>query len=491
MRPIFVHCKPDAGYDTRFDTVLMVNGSIAVLNRVTQQLLGHPGLAIDESYPGPNLDGREREFVFGYICEEVERSLTAGEEPAVYCTLLSYNACSSLELLRKLKRQFGSRLRTGVGGALVGFATNAYRRAPFIDQVAVGDAETCLGAMLAGVPFVAGRKHVLPQDHYVAPLYDENYLGLSARLDDMSRYTYGPLTGIRQLITESVRGCSWAYTTSRVCDFCSVYGVEEDPIFRDLHEHFAIERELVEKQRVNWIFDVGSQWLPVMGPAKQVAWLKEYIAARKRYDAPDLNRYVYLTVNSVTEETVPLLREAGVTSVFIGIDGWDAGTKRAMHKTLAPHERALDACRANGVTVRTAVVVGSGLTPANLDTLPRFVEDMMRRYAGDTLIAFSTYMQIVLPGSPEWSRLRCEAFNPLHRDHPLLREIAQLYLRFESVGYLTTDEQTRLAELRIRHTQQLVDYEAVVEAQKAAAEAVRRSEAMSITYFECEKLEKP
>lgn len=491
MRPIFVHCKPDAGYDTRFDTVLMVNGSIAVLNRVTQQLLGHPGLAIDESYPGPDLDGREREFVFGYICGEVERSLTAGEEPVVYCTLLSYNACSSLELLRKLKRQFGPRVRTGVGGELVPFATDAYRRAPFIDQVAVGDAETCLPSMLAGVPFIAARKAVTRHDHYAPPLYGESYLGVSARLDDMSRYTYGPLTGIRQLITESVRGCSWAYTTGSVCDFCSLRGVADAPVFRDLREHFAIERELVEQHRVNWLFDVSNQWLPVMGPGKQVAWLKEYIAARKRYDAPKINRYVYLTVNSVTEETAPLLREAGVTSVFIGIDGWDKQTKRAMHKTLAPHERTLEACRANDITVRTAVVVGSGLTRGNLDTLPTFVEDMMKRYAGDTLIAFSTYMQIVLPGSPEWSRLRCEAFDPANRDHPLLREIAQLYLRFESVGYLTTDEQARLDELRIRHTQRDVEYEAVVEAQQRAAEAVKRSEAMSITYFECEKLEKP
>ena len=494
IRPIYIHCKPDQGYDERFDTVLMVNGSVAVLNQLTKSVLGYPGLAIDESYPGANLEGRERAFVFERVCKEVERALAAGEEPVVYCTLLYYNARGSLALLRELKRKFGPRVRTGVGGQLVATCFNAYRsgeNASFIDQVAVGDAEVCLEQMLAGKPFVVGRKKVTTTDHYTPPFYgDESYLGLAERLDEMSRYQFGDITGIRQLITESVRGCSWAYGIGKPCNFCSLDGVTERPVFRDLEAHFRIEQDLAEKFQVNWLFDVSNQFLPVIKPAEQVEWLKHYVAARKRFNALAINRYVYLTTNSITADTAPLLREAGVRCAYIGIDGWDTTTKRAMHKTLAPHERALEVCKANGIYVRTSLVIGSGLTPQNLDDLPRFVKNTMERFGGKPILSFGNFLEIVLPGSPDWANLRREAFDPKNSGNAVPGKIRELYRRFETQGYLALEEQELLNELRIRHTQPLVEYEAVVAARDKAAEAVKKSETISITIRECEKLEK-
>jgi hypothetical protein len=488
LRPIYVHCKPDQGYDDRFDTVMNVNGSVAVLNSLTRQVLGYSGLAIDESYPGPGQEGTEREYVLQSIRQQIEKALRAGDEPVLYCTLLSYNAGNTLALLKQLKDEYGKRLRTGVGGQLTsvypGRDTSPWVRLPFVDQVSVGDAEITLAAMLLGRNwYCEGTKRVHPEDHYAPPHYG-NYLGLTERLDEMAEYNFcGAFSGMRQLITESVRGCAWAHARRR-CKFCALIGVNDIPLFRDFAEHFAIERRLADKYRLNWLFDVSNQWLPTMIPRLQVEWLRQYIAARKAFNGPDINRYVYLTTNSITKQTAPLLREAGVRIVYVGIDGWDNATKAANYKTLASTEAMLEACRANGIYVRTSLVIGSGLTPQNLDELPRFVADLLARYGGSTILSLGNFLEIVLPGSDDWDEFHFLA----HTEG--IDEAQEIFTHFRTEGYITLEQQDKLNELRIRYTQDQVEYQHVVAARDAAVEIVKRSSALSVTFRECDKLKR-
>lgn len=483
IRPIFLHSSPDAGYDERYDTVMMINGTIAVLNAEAAQL-GISGVAIDESYPGANCEGNERAATISLIHEQIESALRNNDEPVVFATLLSYNAEGSLEILKQLKTEYGTYLRTGVGGQLVGVHPRAYLHGIYkdsIDQVATGDAETCLAPMLLNrEKVVTGSKKVTSNNHYRAPMY-RDYIGLVERLNEMSRYKLGPFSGMRQLITESVRGCSWASTYKR-CKFCSLKDVSTAPVFRNFREHFDIERRLAEEFGANWIFDVSNNWVPTVKPAELKGWLLEYLKARKSLGAVDINRYVYLTANAITAETAPLLREAGVRVAYIGLDGWDTVTRRALGKTTVPGEKVLEICRENDLFVRTSLVVGSGLNSQNVANLPLVVEHLMREFGGNPILSFGTFIEIVLPGSDDWYEL--EKWS--RRES--VKEISDLFRSFERKGFLTLDEQDLLNELRIRSLQKDVTYESVVAARDLSAKIVHESEALSVTLRECDQL---
>lgn len=465
IRPIYVHCRPSAEGNLHPNSVMKVNGSVAVLNRITETLLGYPGLAIDETYMGSVLQSSELTHLQSVLVEEIERSLSRGDQPVIFCSLVSYNAERSLRLLSALKRAYGRRIRTGVGGQLTRFAPEAYLGNANLDHVGVGDAEVILRPLLEGGRYAAGYKMVSPRDHYASPQY-ANYLGLEERLEAMSHLHYGPFTGIRQLVTESVRGCAWA-TAYRICKFCSLQAVDTRPLFRDLSDHFRIERELAVRYGCNWIFDVSNQWLPVVGPRPVTTWLREYIEAQHRCGAAEINRYVYLTANSITERSAPLLREAGVRAVFVGLDGWDRATRRALYKPDVPSSPVLQVCQRHGLYVRTAVVIGSGLTRENLRDLPAFVEDTLHQF-GDVILSLATFLEVVLPGSEDW-----ETFERMSVARGITEAI-DLFKFFRVHGYHSPVQEARLSELRIRHQEPAVAYEELVAARDKTAAIIER-----------------
>ncbi|OGD60989.1 hypothetical protein A3A71_02005 [Candidatus Berkelbacteria bacterium RIFCSPLOWO2_01_FULL_50_28] len=482
LRPIYVHARPDRAYEERFDTLLMVNGSVAVLNQVTIDLLGYPGLAIDETFVSSDVaEGEERPWLLNYLRNHIQEVLDAGDEPVIFCTLLSYNACGSLDLLRQLKADFGDKLRTGVGGQLVRVCPSAYLSQPYIDHVGVGDAEAVLGELLLnGKKFAEGYKPVTREDHYALPHYD-NLLALPERLTEMSHYDFGPMVAPRMLITESCRGCAWANAVGAACPFCSLQGVEWIARFRNFEDHFAIERELVEKYGANWLFDVSNQWIPEMGSAQRM-WLESYIKAKKKYGGPEVGRYVYLTAGSINEHTAPLLPQTGVKVAYVGIDGWDKETKRALGKQVTNDRRMLQLARDNGIFIRTSMVIGSGLTLDNIEELPRYVKATLDEFGGNTILSWGNFIEIVLPGSQDWSDFRKLAYQNG------LTDVQDLYRSFETNGCLTLDEQDKLNELRIRHTQPQVAYEQVLEAARLAEEAALQSLAYSTTIRHGDKL---
>ncbi|KAA0206741.1 hypothetical protein EDM68_01400 [Candidatus Uhrbacteria bacterium] len=483
LRPFFIHCRPSADHDERFDTVMMMNGSVAVLNNISRDLTGTSGLAIDETWMGPETRWQERTALLDFLSEEIERALANDDEPIVFCTLMSYNAGNAIRLLENLKRAFGSRLRTGVGGQLTRVHPEAYVNNPAIDHVSVGDAEVTLGPLLLERKrFVRGYKMVTAVDHYATPLY-ENYLGLDSRLDEMSRYEFGPFRGIRQLVTESVRGCSWA-NAYKVCKFCSLQGVDTAPMFRSIPDHLRIERELAERHGANWIFDVSNLWLPTVNKMDAQAWLRNYLRLKEMVGGPALNRYVYMTSNTLTPSSARLLYQAGVRIVYIGLDGWDAATNRALYKPKVHAWKPLAACRDAGIKVRTSTVIGSGLTRENIRALPDFVANTLAEY-GDTILSWGNFLEIVLPGSENWQHFERES-----ERHDIV-EVKDIFRFFREHGYLPLDLEDRLTELRIRHHEHDVPFEDVIAARDAAVAAVKQSSAFSVTIRECEKLDAP
>ncbi len=449
-KPFFVHCAPSGDYDPRFDTVMMPNGTVAVLNGIAQGL-GYDSSVIDESYPGPNLQGQERNFVLNYLRSEIEKSLSLGFEPVVYCTLLSYNAEPSLGLLKALKDEFGANVRTGIGGQLVRIIPETYLTLPYIDQVGVGDAEAILQQMLLGQKFVEGW--VDPSlITYEEPCY-QGYLGISDRLEESSKYIFGPFTNIRQLCVESVRGCSWAYHTGKQCEMCALQGITDKPVFKQFCSHFDLENRLAEEFGINWLFDVSNQFIPVAGQ-HQVDWLRGYLEARGNYSETEISKYVYLTASSITPETAPLIRASGIRLAYIGFDGWESGTRTALHKPNVSPMKVLQICRENDIYVRTSFVIGAGLTDSNLNKLPKFVDNMMADYS-DIILSCGSFLQIIIPGSPAWASLQNEALKNSWQD------VTNIYNHFRQKGFLTWEQEEDLTKFYIQRIQNL-DYDQVV-----------------------------
>jgi hypothetical protein len=476
IRLIAVHCRPDAGYDLRYDTTMMVSMGVAALNRVAYDLLGYTGVAIDETYMGAGIpDAGERAYLLALVSDLVEGYLIAGDTPVVMCTLLSYNALGTDSFLRELKQRFGARLTTGVGGQHVTMCSEAcaaWRTKPYVDCLANGDAEVTLQLLLSGQTYAEGKKAVKPLDHYARPYYG-GYVGLEDRLEEMSHLNLRGLRNIRMLLTESVRGCSWAVARKEACEMCAL-DVLLALHFRGFPEHFAIESELVASFGINWIFDVSNQWIPVQGPAAQVKWLERYCAAKARYGGPNVSKYVYLTTNSVTAETAPLLRQAGVDLVYVGIDGWDARTRRELHKTQYDPFKMLDAAKASGLLVRTSMVIGSGVTADNVRQLPKFVKEILNGY-GDTVISFGTFTEIILPGAENWRQFREQCFSGANE----LQKGRELFASFDVNGFLDLDQQDELNLLRIRHTQAAL-LDDILSAKAEAEALIAESEVIAV-----------
>lgn len=455
IRPFFVHCAQDQDYSERLDTIMMPNGSIAALSSINNRLREkydflEADIAVDESYLG---QGKQQD-VYNFLLNKIQQSLSGGEEPVIFCTVLSYNTERTLELLKFLKQEFGSSIRTGVGGQLVRVISDTYRFFSFVDHVGVGDAEVILEPLMIGkTSFISRYMAVSPKLHYSSFSY-ENYVGIEERLGEMSQLKFGPFSGFRQLAIEGVRGCSWAHSSGRACGICSLESIIATPFFKPFKEYFALENQLVENFGINWMFDISNQFIPVMGDKNQERWLQSFLEAKKKYEQYEINRYVYLTSNSISERTAPLLRKAGIRLAYIGLDGWDTGTRNALNKPQTDPRNILRICRENDIYVRLGIVIGSGINKQNLQVLPVFEESIIKEFK-ETILTWGNFLEIILPGSRVWYDLEERA-----RQNGW-SEITKLYHFFYCNGYLTWPQQEKMTEYYIRLVQQ-TDYDEVV-----------------------------
>ncbi len=480
IKPYFIHCTQDKEYDERFDTLMMPSGSVAALVTISDSLRQkydwlQPALAIDESYPAPNVHGQEREYLLQYLHQQIEKDLAQEIMPAIFCSVYSYNAEQSLKLLQTFKQEYANAIRTGVGGPLIRVIPETYQALPFIDHVGVGDAEVILEPLLIGKQiFSQGYLTLNPDNgkHYARFSYD-NYLALNDRFTEMSLLHYGSFTKMRQVSVESVRGCSWAYASGKPCEMCSLQSIDSTPVFKPFPEYFDIENQLAEKLGINWIFDVSNQFLPVMGKKRQEKWLKEYLVARQKFSREKINKYVYLTANSITERTAPLLREADIRIIYIGFDGWNSETRQALHKPQVDPFKVLEICREHDLLVRTGTVIGAGVTSPNVQELPAFAQKMISEYRG-TILTWGLFVEEILPGSYAWDHLQKQA------QQNKWPEVSRLYQFFTDHGFLRRDQQEKLTEYYLRLLQR-ADFDAIIAVRDQVKEIVSPS-TIAITF---------
>lgn len=414
----------------RFDTLVSVNGSVAALLAIAHRY-GYPAIGIDEAFPGT-------QEMMEYIHDTIDSALIRGLTPHIFCSVVSYNVYSSIQLLKELKARYGNRIRTGVGGQLIRCAPRAYAANPDIDMVAIGDAEATLLELLHGVPLSTRWAK-----HYSLFSY-HNYWKIHERLDAMAADPDAPFPGMRQLVMESSRGCAWAYTMKRACSFCSLQSITDKPQV-DFTHMFTQECMLIQ-QGANWVFDVANQWLPVMRPVEQFAYLETFLAERERQHIPaDLKRYVYLTTNSITERTAPLLYEAGVRIAYVGFDGWNAATLRAHNKTRHSAQLCIESAVSAGIGIRGALVIGDGASEESLDLLPRFVSKLADT-AGNKLVSLACYPVVVLPGSPVWMQFQARA------NRESIAAANELFQHFAVHGYHTPEQERELTRIYMKHT---------------------------------------
>jgi hypothetical protein len=333
--------------------------------------------------------------------------------------------------------------------------------------------------------------------HYAKFRY-EDYHAIRERLEEMRGMSFGPFTnGSSQLVIESNRGCAWAKING-ACKFCAIENIDDAPSFKPFDQHFANIKELVDTYGVNWLFDVSNQWLPVLNTSKAAAWLEKYLAAKHASGAPDVNLYTYLTSNSLTAKTVPLLRQAGIKMAYVGIDGWENKTQAALGKARLllnkkrrkglhvvgseneghTIEGVLGLSRDNGLLIRTALVVGSGLDRDNLVELPEFVHTIAQDF-GDVVPTLGIYRQIILPGSALFTTFQEQARAKKWAD------VEELFSLFYKQGYLNWEQQTHLDRLFIFYDQKRRVEEGSLEAGKAVSfeeveDAIRKARAAAL-----------
>lgn len=489
---IAVHCAQDSEMSERFDTLLMPNGSIATLLSVVDELRAQNdsigrGCAIDGGYPGPDTHGREQEATLQLVRKQVRRYLADGNQPVVSATVLAYNAESSLNLLWEIKAEFGSEVRTMVGGQLIRTAAAAYAQYPFVDHVGVGDAEVILGPMLRAERKLCYGELDPTKDgrHFAGVNYDpDRYLFIRERATEAAQYRLGPYSGINYCV-ESCRECSWARAHGgTACRMCALK-VNGIPVFRPFEEYFAIDRYLAETLQAEQVFDTSNTFLAVQNEKEVLEFLNGLCAAKKKFGGPEIRRYVYLTANLINEKTAPKLYEAGVRIAYVGIDGWTKEIRRKLMKAKQDDvnlDKMFAAAKSNGLFIRTSLVIGDELDPDALKALPEFLERTLDRH-GDTILTWGNFLEIILQGSPVWNEFKAIAYSEG------LKDVQALYRKHETKGFLAWPEHERLTELYIRHTQPKVTYEQVVAA-RDEADTIARSKTIGITIRDGGKLQR-
>ncbi len=493
---ILVHCDSGAGMENREDTILAANAGIAVVSAVGK-MFGVSSIAFDKSYLGTTPAAHESgsvQSLFSLVSAAIQQSLDRGEQPFLLCTILNYNAEESLLLLQRIKGRFRDKIHTGVGGQHIRTSPQsflrkltkrsadraglAYYEGGYIDHVSVGHAEITLPKILGiGVDinkgedvFVQGELNLSPNDqiHFAQPDYS-SYHAIHDRLKAMESMSLGPFKpGSRQLVIEGVRGCSWAFSQGKACTMCALESIDSRPIFKPFGQYFGHMRKLMDDYSVNWLFDVSNQFVPVLNTMGMMVWLNEFIKEKERHGCSEANIYTYLTSGSLNHLTIPLLRKAGVSMAYVGIDGWTQGTQKALNKSPLltrsdkrhlqvvrsfddkepPRslETMLDQCRQNGLHIRTSLVVGSGIDRTALQKLCEFVAMLSTTY-DDVVLTLGIFEQIILPGSPVFTMFEYDARALNWSD------VISMYDLFREQGYLSWEQQSRLNALFIHYDQ--------------------------------------
>ena len=347
---INIHLNPavskNQDQEERFDTLISPSSTVATLLEIEKELGQNDIIGIDEAFPG-ELETRNK------IKELIEDDASEGKIPALLFTLLLYNSERTIKYIQELKKEFGEKIKVIIGGQLVPLAREAYLKNENIDAVCVGDAEKILPQLLRDLE--AGN---LKEEYegWVMDEKDKKFSGVSFerfwKIKDRMA-TQKRQVGFSQLTIQGPGGpgCAWAISNNKgPCSFCSLQNVEVKNEMT-IEEYLEIEKQLEDQFQPDRFFDVASQFLPTLNQIEKIVWLKKYIEVREEKGIK-AEKYAYFTVSSIDDEVAILLKEAGISEVYLGVDHFNEKALQEENKSFHKREtleRCLNALKAQGI----------------------------------------------------------------------------------------------------------------------------------------------
>lgn len=305
---------------------------------------------------------------------------------------------SELEpLVMRLKRPWN---RIVVGGALAGTLHLNWEGSAFIDILAVGYGETLVPVLATWIR--SGFRTLVPPERgrlqHAGPT-QVLFSGMppTLSLDALDRPDWGLVAQrrgarYRTIHYESVRGCPYR------CAFCNYPYLFDDTKFRtrsarrmaDDWEHYATTLGVKYITCLDSLFTM---------PARRLLEFCEELVRRN----VGIQWTCYARADDLlSADVVRAMREAGCIQVQIGIESGDQGQLDRMQKrtTVRDNARALETCRAAGLTTVVSLIVGfPGETRATLEA----TRDMLAAAPPDFhfLATFSTRVATVPILAPE------------------------------------------------------------------------------------------
>ena len=322
-------------------------------------------------------------------------------------------------------------------------AREAYLKNENIDAVCVGDAEKILPQLLRDLE--AGN---LKEEYegWVMDEKDKKFSGVSFerfwKIKDRMA-TQKRQVGFSQLTIQGPGGpgCAWAISNNKgPCSFCSLQNVEVKNEMT-IEEYLEIEKQLEDQFQPDRFFDVASQFLPTLNQKEKIVWLKKYIEVREEKGIK-AEKYAYFTVSSIDDEVAILLKEAGISEVYLGIDHFNEKALQEENKSFRKREtleKCLNALKTQGINFRAGIVLGSASENAEtIESVREGIKWMVENYK-DIIKAVGIFPEEMLPGSEDFEKMRQAGLSK------------ELFAKFDELGYLSREEQRKMTQDWINH----------------------------------------
>ncbi len=464
MTIINIHMSPPPEQGERFDTLISPAGSIAALEKIQidnkLQEEGFDLAQIDEAnFIGGkiNYDGQEMDFeeTVEYI---INKDKKENKPTFLFFSVLIYNSERTIKYINELKKKHGDQIKIVVGGQLVPFAENAFLNNGNIDTTCLGDAELIIpqffqdyksGQIKKRYERWIAKEFTEGQRFYSSMSYKYS-IGLKERLErQLKSHPADEEKGFTQICLQGSGGpgCSWAaHNPSGPCKFCALQNItamnnvspeatvaNELRVTSEIRESTGID--------VDRMFYVDNLFFPEFSMQEKKVWIKRYVSAMRDKGIKN-KKYIYLTVGSIDEEIVGMLKDIGVEEVYLGIDHFDKEALIAQNKP-ARNEKAifntLDALRNAGIKFRAGIVLGAVKeTESTLQKIREGVTKIADNYK-DIIRTIGVFPVEIIPGSQVWDDMR---FAGLCQD---------IFEKFENLGYLSREEQHELTKKYIEH----------------------------------------
>ena len=437
---INVHLNPQVtrlqDQEERFDTLISPSSTIATLLNIEQELGENDIVGFDEAFPGETKTKAKIEKL-------IKESITNQNIPALLFTILLYNSERTIKYINELKKQFGKKIKIIVGGQLVPLAHKAYLDNKDIDTVCKGDAEIILPKLLKDLKTGNLQKEyegwvMDAKEKKFAGVSFEHFFGIKDRMKTQQKEI-----GFSQLTIQGPGGpgCAWAISnTQGPCSFCALQNITVENK-TSIEEYLENEKKLEDRFHPDRFFDVANQFLPTLHQKQKIKWLNEYIQIRNEKGIK-AKKYAYLTVPSIDDTVASLLKKAGISEIYLGIDHFNEQALQEENKAFRNQKtlkKCLDALKKQDIQFRAGIVLGSAKeTTETLESIRTGIEWMIKNYK-DIIKAIGIFPIEILPGSKDFEKMRESGV------------CQELFEKFDKNGYLSRKEQREMTHAWIKH----------------------------------------